>query len=79
MLHYRRRPLLVTLAAALLSSVRATLVRVLILITSMGYGVVMPYLGAMQKKVILGAAQKDSTPDRLANSSSPRCLLLWLV
>ena len=52
MLRCRRRPLLVTLVAVLLSSVRATLVRVLILITSMGYGVVMPYLGAMQKKVI---------------------------
>eukprot|EP00891_Asterochloris_glomerata_P000521 jgi/Astpho2/521/Aster-03556 len=50
--HTGRRPLLVTLVAALLSSVRATLVRVLILITSMGYGVVMPYLGAMQKKIL---------------------------
>ncbi len=60
LLRYRRRPLLVTLVAALLSSVRATLVRVLILITSMGYGVVMPYLGAMQKKVIWGRHRRIS-------------------
>ena len=77
MLRYRRRPLLVTLVAVLLSSVRATLVRVLILITSMGYGVVMPYLGAMQKKVILGAAQWDSAPGCLSHSSLSCCLLLW--
>ena len=40
-----------TMYAVLLGCLRKTLSRVLVLIVSMGYGVVLPYLGAMQSKV----------------------------
>ena len=42
-----------TMYAVLLGCLRKTLSRVLVLIVSMGYGVVLPYLGAMQSKVCL--------------------------
>lgn len=42
-----------TLYAVLLGCLRKTLSRVLVLIVSMGFGVVLPYLGAIQKKVAL--------------------------
>ena len=41
-----------TLYAVLLGCLRKTLSRMLVLIVSMGFGVVLPYLGAIQKKVL---------------------------
>ncbi len=40
-----------TLYAVLLGCLRKTISRTLVLIVSMGFGVVLPYLGAIQKKV----------------------------
>ena len=45
------RPYVTTLYAVLLGCARKTISRVLVLIVSMGYGVVLPYLGAIQYKV----------------------------
>ena len=45
------RPYVTTLYAVLLGCLRKTISRVLVLIVSMGYGVVLPYLGAIQHKV----------------------------
>lgn len=42
-----------TLYAVLLGCLRKSISRVLVLIVSMGFGVIVPYLGAIQKKVIL--------------------------
>lgn len=42
-----------TLYAVLLGCLRKTISRILVLIVSMGYGTVLPYLGAVQKKVSL--------------------------
>jgi len=39
-----------TLYAVLLGCLRKTLSRMLVLIVAMGFGVVLPYLGAVQKK-----------------------------
>jgi hypothetical protein len=44
------RPYVTTLYAVLLGCARKTISRVLVLIVSMGYGVVLPYLGAIQHK-----------------------------
>ena len=44
------RPYVTTLYAVLLGCLRKTFSRVLVLIVSMGFGVVLPYLGAIQKK-----------------------------
>jgi hypothetical protein len=46
------RPVLLTLWAVLLGCFRKTFSRTLILIVSMGYGIVLPYLGAISKRVI---------------------------
>ena len=46
------RPYVTTLYAVLLGCARKTISRVLVLIVSMGYGVVLPYLGAIQHKVL---------------------------
>lgn len=40
-----------TFYAVLLGCLRKTISRALVLIVSMGFGVVLPYLGAIQKKV----------------------------
>jgi hypothetical protein len=45
------RPYVTTLYAVLLGCLRKTISRTLVLIVSMGFGVVLPYLGAIQKKV----------------------------
>ena len=45
------RPYLTTLYAVLLGCLRKTISRVLVLIVSMGFGVIVPYLGAVQQKV----------------------------
>ena len=45
------RPYVTTLYAVLLGCARKTISRILVLIVSMGYGVVLPYLGAIQHKV----------------------------
>jgi Lung seven transmembrane receptor len=45
------RPVLTTVWAVFLGCVRKTLSRMLVLVVSMGFGVVLPYLGAMQRKV----------------------------
>ena len=45
------RPYVTTFYAVLLGSLRKTLSRILVLIVSMGFGVLLPYLGAIQKKV----------------------------
>ena len=44
------RPYVTTLYAVLLGCLRKTLSRMLVLIVAMGFGVVLPYLGAVQKK-----------------------------
>ena len=44
------RPLVTTLYAVVLGCLRKTFSRLLVLIVAMGYGVVLPYLGAVQKK-----------------------------
>ncbi len=44
------RPLITTLYAVVLGCLRKTFSRLLVLIVAMGYGVVLPYLGAVQKK-----------------------------
>lgn len=44
------RPYATTLYAVLLGCLRKALARMLVLIVAMGYGVVLPYLGAVQKK-----------------------------
>lgn len=49
------RPYVTTLYAVLLGCLRKTISRTLVLIVSMGFGVVLPYLGAIQKKVPLTA------------------------
>lgn len=46
------RPLMTTFYAVLLGCLRKTISRALVLIVSMGFGVVLPYLGAIQKKII---------------------------
>ncbi|KAK9909695.1 hypothetical protein WJX75_006282 [Coccomyxa subellipsoidea] len=46
------RPYVTTLYAVLLGCLRKTISRTLVLIVSMGFGVVLPYLGAIQKKII---------------------------
>ncbi|KAK9846593.1 hypothetical protein WJX81_007332 [Elliptochloris bilobata] len=46
------RPYVTTLYAVLLGCLRKTLSRLLVLIVAMGFGVVLPYLGAVQKKII---------------------------
>lgn len=45
------RPYVTTLYAVLLGCLRKSISRILVLIVSMGYGVVLPYLGAIQHKV----------------------------
>ncbi len=45
------RPYVTTLYAVLLGSIRKTVSRILVLVVCMGYGVTLPYLGAIQKKV----------------------------
>lgn len=45
------RPYITTLYAVFLGCVRKTISRVLVLVVSMGFGVVLPYLGAIQNKV----------------------------
>lgn len=45
------RPYITTLYAVVLGCLRKTISRMLVLIVSMGFGVVLPYLGAIQKKV----------------------------
>jgi len=47
------RPYVTTFYAVLLGCLRKTLSRILVLIVSMGFGVILPYLGAIQKKVIV--------------------------
>ena len=49
------RPYITTLYAVFLGCVRKTISRVLVLVVSMGFGVVLPYLGAIQNKVQPGA------------------------
>ena len=44
------RPYVTTLYAVLLGCLRKALSRMLVLIVAMGFGVVLPYLGAVQKK-----------------------------
>ena len=44
------RPYVTTLYAVLLGCLRRALSRMLVLIVAMGFGVVLPYLGAVQKK-----------------------------
>lgn len=48
------RPYVTTLYAVLLGSIRKTVSRILVLVVCMGYGVTLPYLGAIQKKVCNG-------------------------
>ena len=45
------RPYVTTLYAVLLGCLRKSISRILVLIVSMGFGVVLPYLGAIQHKV----------------------------
>ena len=45
------RPYLTTIYAVALGCLRKTVSRVLVLLISMGYGVTLPYLGAIQQKV----------------------------
>jgi hypothetical protein len=45
------RPYITTLYAVMLGCLRKAISRILVLIVSMGFGVVLPYLGAIQKKV----------------------------
>ena len=51
------RPYLTTLYAVILGCLRKTVSRILVLIVSMGFGVVVPYLGAVQQKVITLATE----------------------
>ena len=53
------RPYLTTLYAVLLGCLRKTISRVLVLIVSMGFGVIVPYLGAVQQKVCVPALHPD--------------------
>ncbi|KAK9820340.1 hypothetical protein WJX72_009196 [[Myrmecia] bisecta] len=46
------RPYMTTIYAVLLGCIRKTLSRLLVLVVAMGFGVVLPYLGAIQKKII---------------------------
>ncbi|KAK9818476.1 hypothetical protein WJX74_008461 [Apatococcus lobatus] len=46
------RPYITTLYAVFLGCLRKTISRVLVLVVSMGFGVVLPYLGAIQNKVM---------------------------
>lgn len=48
-----RRPVLPTLWAVLMGSLRKTVARTLIVMVSMGYGMVLPFLSDLQKKVSL--------------------------
>lgn len=45
------RPYVTTVYAVILGCLRKTLSRILVLIVSMGFGVILPYLGAIQRKV----------------------------
>ena len=79
------RPYVTTLYAVLLGCARKTISRVLVLIVSMGYGVVLPYLGAIQYKVCFArmapcfssccaAPQGCSSPQ---GRHAPWCCVLW--
>ena len=57
------RPYVTTLYAVLLGCLRKSISRILVLIVSMGFGVVLPYLGAIQHKV--STVQRNSDEDTL--------------
>ena len=64
------RPYVTTLYAVLLGCLRKSISRILVLIVSMGFGVVLPYLGAIQHKVtcirLLGQGDKSECTLRAA-------------
>ena len=59
------RPYVTTFYAVLLGSLRKTLSRILVLIVSMGFGVLLPYLGAIQKKAMLCSSACDTVRQHL--------------
>ena len=69
------RPYVTTLYAVLLGCLRKSISRILVLIVSMGFGVVLPYLGAIQHKVTamlqscVGIARDHGGPRRSPWSS----------
>ncbi len=60
-----------TLYAVLLGCLRKTISRTLVLIVSMGFGVVLPYLGAIQKKVRSRGCLELPSAD-------PFCCICWI-
>ena len=56
------RPYVTTLYAVLLGCLRKALARMLVLIVAMGFGVVLPYLGAVQKKARLPRQPRLALP-----------------
>ncbi len=64
------RPYVTTLYAVLLGCLRKSISRILVLIVSMGFGVVLPFLGAFQNKVtcirLLGQGDKSECTLRAA-------------
>ena len=68
------RPYVTTLYAVLLGCLRKSISRILVLIVSMGFGVVLPYLGAIQHKVICISLCGWGDECQITQRAAPGCM-----